>query len=211
VEINHTEYKQRAKPHGLSKQEEPRRSAQDRPSSHGGSNATMQPLASPLMNPCHIPLDNWSIGRFTIRVRRTPATTTNISRIVELHKVERLRSVQEEVNHWKQVMRLHETQYRQPFVPSLLPPPPADVPFPTPPPPPRRDRDRVTQEAPPKSSSKPVSPVPAVIKVRCMSWCGYPFLQLCSLPQKHCSCLIRHLLKLQISTLGHLHSTSHIS
>lgn len=212
VEINHTEYKTWATPPGIGKQEESRRSAQGRPSSHEDSNTTMQPLASPLMNPCHVPLDNWSIGRFTIRVRRTPATTTNISRIVELHKVERLRSVQEEVNHWKQVMRLHEVQYRQPFVvPSLLPPPPADVPLPAPPPPPPPRRDRVTQETPPKPSSQPIPPIPAVIEVRCMSWYEYPFLQLCSLPQKHCSCLIRHLLKLQISTLGHLHSTSHIS
>jgi hypothetical protein len=206
VEINHTEYKEWAKPHEPTKQEKSRRSV------HEDSNTTMQPLVSPLMNPRHVPLDNWSIGRFTIRVRRTP-TTANLSRIVELHKVERLRSVQEEVNHWKQVMRLHEAQYRQPFVvPPLLPPPaPADVPLPTPPPSQRRDRDRVTQEAPPKPSSQPVPPIPAVIEVRCMSWHEYPFLQLCSLPQKHCSYLIRHLLKLRISTLGHLHSTSHIS
>jgi hypothetical protein len=144
VEINHTEYKKFAKPR-LEKQEESRRSAKAK------DQLPQHPTPLPPMIPCHVPLANWSIARFTIRVKRG-----TVARIVELHKVEQLRSVQEEVNHWKQVMRLHETHYRQPFVIPSLPPPPVDVP-------PPRPRDRPPQEAPPTTPrSNPVRPVSPV-------------------------------------------------
>lgn len=67
-------------------------------------------------------LPDWSIGRFVVRVRQTPK-----ARFVDLVSMERLRSAQEEVDHWKHVMRLHETRYREPFVIPKFPPPPLIV------------------------------------------------------------------------------------
>jgi hypothetical protein len=150
VEINHTEYKKFAKPRWLAQLEESRR-----PTEAEGKLPQLPTTLLPPMNPCHVPLENWSVGRFTIRVRKGTATT----RVVELDKVERLRSVQEEVNHWKQVMRLHETHYRRPFVIPSLPPPPADVALPPPPP----QRDRTGGEAPePSSNPTPLPSLPPV-------------------------------------------------
>jgi len=122
VEINHTEYKKFAKPR-LEKQEESRRSAKAK------DQLPQHPTPLPPMIPCHVPLANWSIARFTIRVKKG-----TVARIVELHKVE---------------------QYRQPFVIPSLPPPPVDVP----PPRPRDRAPQEAPPTPRSNPVRPVSPV----------------------------------------------------
>lgn len=195
VEINHTEYKKFVTPHWLAQSEERRQSAKAAPQ------LPTAPL--PPMNPSHIPLGNWSIGRFTIRVKR--------GGVVEFDKVERLRSVQEEVNHWKQVMRLHETHYRRPFIIPPLLPPPEEVPLP-----PLSQRDRISGEALPKPLSNPAPPPPPVnehlqvcLMLYVMAWVRPSQTPPSLRSRPHHSCRIRHLLNLPIFTLGHLHFISH--
>lgn len=67
-------------------------------------------------------LPQWSIGQFTVQVNGNGP-----HRYVKAETL-KLLNLKEELEHWKTVVRAHETQYRRPFVIPALPPPPVVAP-----------------------------------------------------------------------------------